>query len=519
MWHGELFGVCRALVIVRAVVFFVVACFCHTSFSADYSWGFTGGTYSILTTACSGNPVNSARYASPAVAGQCIVSQAPAGQTRSVSNVIMQNGGSAAVVVIKVSQSGYADSFPEFSTNRYGDSCPAGSTFNSATGVCNQTCTVAGQTNNSATGACECPSGTSSRGSSLAAQWDGIGRSGWSPLSQKCENISGNCARRAANDDALYSSALLTNSNNCQVSCALRVGSSGSKYSCYYTGQPAVPSGNLACTADASGELCGTAVGSNQTQNLTGGFTPGVPPGGCPSGSSQGTVNGVSGCASSSGVNVASNTGTTTGGGSTTGTNTQVTSTTTTTSTLPNGSTSTTTITTTQGQLGSAGNPLQVEQSGAKQCDPTAANYAQCINMAGAVTAGVNASNGTGSGGEGEGEGAGDCDPTAENYIECIAPQGPMPEHTTSEAQTVGEAFENFMTDLEGTGPMQLIGKMGHAFDGAGGAECPAPTFEAFGQSFTIDMHCTLFDQFGSMLANVFSLLWVLLGIRIIASA
>lgn len=411
------------------------------------------------------------------------------------------------------------DPIMSFGATRAG-SCNAGTTYSNITGACNQSCSISGQIN-SQTGSCTCPDGTGVRGSSIAAQWDGAGRTGWTPLPQKCESITGNCSRRASNDDAIYSSALLTTSNNCKTACALRVGSAGSKYSCYYTGEPAVPNGNLTCTGDATGELCGTAVGSNQTQPLTGGFTPGVPPGGCAAGSSQGSVNGVAGCASSSGVNVGSNSsGTPTGGGSTSNTNTQITSTTTTTSTLPNGSTSSTTITSTQGQLGSQGNPLQVEQSGAKQCDPTAANYAQCINMAGAVTAGVNASNGTGNGsGEGEGEGAGDCDPTAANYIECIAPQGNMPDHTTGNAESFGEALQTFTDGFQQTPPMQIIAKLEHAFDGASDGECPQPTFDVFGETFTIDMHCTLFDQISGVLSAVFSLLWCVMGIRIIASA
>lgn len=381
------------------------------------------------------------------------------------------------------------------------DECPAGKIRN-AQGVCVDP---------------PCPEGTARRGSSLASQWDGIGRSGWSPLSQECETIADNCARRAANDDVIYSSALLTKSNNCQVSCALRVGGSGgdSRYSCYYTGEPAVPNGQLVCSSDPTGELCATAVGSNQPQDLTGGFTPGVPSGGCPAGSTQGTLNGVAGCASSSGVNVSSSTGNpSTGGGSATGTNTQISTTTTTTSTLPNGSTVTTTITSTQGQLGTAGNPLQVEQSGAKQCDPTAANYAQCIDMAGAVTAGVNAA-GSGSGGGGEGEGAGECDPTAANYIECISPSNAL-DHTDNGVKSFQSITDEFIDSVRS-------GDIGQMATGLGGSmpagQCPTASFAMFGQSFVIDQHCQLLDSISGALSVMMHIVWVVMGVLILLSA
>ncbi|PKU23196.1 hypothetical protein CWS72_17330 [Telmatospirillum siberiense] len=48
---------------------------------------------------------------------------------------------------------------------------------------------------------------------------------------------------------------------------------------------------------------------------------------------------------------------------------------------------------------------------------------------------------------------------------------------------------------------------------------CPAPSFSAFGRSFTINAHCTLIEQQRSVIAGLMAVVWMLIGLMIVLKA
>lgn len=119
-------------------------------------------------------------------------------------------------------------------------------------------------------------------------------------------------------------------------------------------------------------------------------------------------------------------------------------------------------------------------------------------------------------------QGAGQCDPTAANYLECIGggeppepTQWPDSQKTGQDLQAAGQGF----IDQLSTVPIVAAGAdFAGVFTGGTGT-CPAPTFSAFGQTFALDYHCTLYSQISGILSAVMLVFYSLVGLRNVMSA
>lgn len=387
-------------------------------------------------------------------------------------------------------------------TTRASGSCAAGTTFNNATGACDANCTVVGQVHD-LTGACNCPAGTSADVGTFA---DILGGN----YPKACQTPAGRCSRRAG--QSITSTNVIASIDGCSVGCTATtpIQMSGQLYL------------NYMCTY--SGAVRGAGGPSDPTKPETVQLTPSPtlnpappttepvnPDGSCPTaGSARGEVNGVMVCVpqhtSSGAPNVAPS-----------APQTQTSTDVTTSSTVTNSDGSTTTTTTTTTTVnGAHGGSSSGSGSGLGQCDPTAANYATCINLAGAVQAGVTAAGG--GSGSGQGSGAGQCDPTAKDYLACLAGDQTATEHTHGSAATFGEALTNFQDQMAAT-------PLGHlaSNSGIGGTvnvgSCPTATLELFGHSIVMDSQCSIYNDVSPALTAVMHVVYVCLGILILLSA
>jgi hypothetical protein len=139
-------------------------------------------------------------------------------------------------------------------------------------------------------------------------------------------------------------------------------------------------------------------------------------------------------------------------------------------------------------------------------------------------------------------EGAGDCDPTSQNYSQCIGDAGldlSTVEESIAETNAINQAIldtltapddgvisgeyqgtesgigAQFMADLYAVPLIAAASNLSFA----GNAVCPTPTFDAFGQTFMIDMHCTLHSTISGTLSVVMFALFSLIGFRHVMSA
>lgn len=137
---------------------------------------------------------------------------------------------------------------------------------------------------------------------------------------------------------------------------------------------------------------------------------------------------------------------------------------------------------------------------GAGQCDPTSADYAQCIGMQ-------------------EESGAGECDPESSDYFECIGGNEPIDpsSYSTRTQQSLTASTEAYTTGLSSIPVIAAAQNITTAFDGQGA--CPAPTFDAFGSTWALDYHCTLYQSISGILSAAMLVFWTLAGIRHVMSA
>lgn len=119
-----------------------------------------------------------------------------------------------------------------------------------------------------------------------------------------------------------------------------------------------------------------------------------------------------------------------------------------------------------------------------------------------------------GSGGEGEGEGEGE-NTTAGNPCQgddCVFSD---PGKDAPAVPSYGDTFTKIKNGISNS----PIGQSVSGIRAPSGGACPAPSFSAFGQSFTIDAHCTLFAQNEHLIRAMFLAFWALLAVIVFLSA
>lgn len=352
-----------------------------------------------------------------------------------------------------------------------GDSCPSGTSLYQGTSnaQCVASCPTGGTYDSG--GTCTCPAGQVMDYGPATSLLSGYTKQCATPA-QRCSNW--------ANKN-FYTNWPTTSQGGCATTCAVNGGtnSAGYGYYCWYTGGQSTSTTSNATTTAANTNTAAAPLAGNpaQSQPLPAGVTAAPNgPSDCASGASFGYYNGQAVCA---------------GGGSPTGagtplnptvpTGTTITNTTTSTSTNPDGTTSTTTVVST-------------------------------------VAGGSGTGTGTGTGtGSGSGSGGGDCNPDAKTYLDCQE-VGTGPSHTTNQYQNGSGAGEAYVSGLKSVPIVAAISNLSGVLS-TQNAECPAPTFEIFGQTFAINMHCTLYDSVSGILSTVMLIVWSIRGVKIIASA
>jgi hypothetical protein len=113
--------------------------------------------------------------------------------------------------------------------------------------------------------------------------------------------------------------------------------------------------------------------------------------------------------------------------------------------------------------------------------------------------------------------GEGQCDPTSTNYAECIG-QGDAGELTL---QSSGGTFDSVNASMGARISASGFGGMASNITGvfSGAGACPAPSFSAFGTSFAINFHCTLYSSISGILSAVMLVVFSMAGIRHMMSA
>lgn len=146
----------------------------------------------------------------------------------------------------------------------------------------------------------------------------------------------------------------------------------------------------------------------------------------------------------------------------------------------------------------------------------------------GSSSGGGGSSSGSGGGG-GTGDGeemefSGECDPTSADYFDCISPSGDMPAHTETDsgATTFAQVNQNFFNALSQTGPIVAMSNMANFVDLADPA-CPVFSMDLsdtpIGRTISTDIHCTLWQVHSGTLSVVMIAVWVFAAFRIFASA
>lgn len=142
-------------------------------------------------------------------------------------------------------------------------------------------------------------------------------------------------------------------------------------------------------------------------------------------------------------------------------------------------------------------------------------------------------------------KGTGACDPTAKDYAECSGFNGGLSKGDSDnlkdtaitlgeikglfegksggtgsglyDEQSVQQSFEGLYSGLSAVPVFAAASNFGASLSGAGA--CPVPTFDAFGSTYSINMHCTIYDSIAGILSAVMLLVWSVAGIRHIMSA
>jgi hypothetical protein len=127
-------------------------------------------------------------------------------------------------------------------------------------------------------------------------------------------------------------------------------------------------------------------------------------------------------------------------------------------------------------------------------------------------------------------DGAGDCDPTSQNYQDCIGKGSAI--EAVADAVTgsgssivnpydgssdVSDSTSDYYTGLSSVPILSAFDNWSTVFSGSG--ECPQPNFDAFGETFTISYHCTLYNSISGPLSLVMLSVWIIAGGRHLMSA
>jgi hypothetical protein len=84
-------------------------------------------------------------------------------------------------------------------------------------------------------------------------------------------------------------------------------------------------------------------------------------------------------------------------------------------------------------------------------------------------------------------------------------------------APTYAETLDTFMVSLRAAPLLAPLSTLGAAASITG--QCPTPSFQAFGQTFTFELHCQLWQQVEPLLAPLMLLLWGIYAFFILFSA
>jgi hypothetical protein len=167
--------------------------------------------------------------------------------------------------------------------------------------------------------------------------------------------------------------------------------------------------------------------------------------------------------------------------------------------------------------------PLNPATKGAGDCDPTSQNYGECAGLGGGgndagydenspLMEGIDDINNN------LGDirtGIGNLNNTASEINDKIPETVTYGDFITEEP--LDDSLVGFHSSISGAPIVQAAVNVAGAF--SSGGECPAPTFDAFGQSFSLNYHCTLYSSISGILSSAMIAFWLLVGIRHIMSA
>jgi hypothetical protein len=103
----------------------------------------------------------------------------------------------------------------------------------------------------------------------------------------------------------------------------------------------------------------------------------------------------------------------------------------------------------------------------------------------------------------------GDCDPTIQN-----CQPGDLP--GLEDTKTISQSTSDFMNRVSGS---PIITSVKNLSASVPQANCPTPSFSAFGSTFTFTTHCLLYNEISGFLKAAFLAMWSLVGVRIFLSA
>lgn len=381
------------------------------------------------------------------------------------------------------------------SVSRQGDSCPAGSTYNSQEGRCDPECS-SGQTLNPATGQCDDDNPCSDKvGSSSPFSISGnIGDSFLTPVGGSFVNSDSGC------QSGCYGH---TNS----VKCNLKAGEPAT-YKCsgllYFTGaqcssgstdvsssdspDPGPPDSSddtdQNCTSWVSGpegesRTCVSTSSSNRDGQMAGGDSPSPTP------------------ESSTDVQTDTTTKTPNADGGTT-----ITTESNTTNTYCNlgGCTSTTTTNTTT---------TTTDASGETTASSSTCSGANCDGVKDGTGTGTGDSTGM-AGSFGDFEGPGICDPSAG-----CSPQLDTASELGDSVPSFGQTMESIHSGISNSPIMSSLASV----EWPSGGSCPTYSLELFGGSMSMTEHCDVWSSVQSVLSSVFLAIWAFVAIRVFMSA
>lgn len=118
------------------------------------------------------------------------------------------------------------------------------------------------------------------------------------------------------------------------------------------------------------------------------------------------------------------------------------------------------------------------------------------------------AGNGDGPDGEGEGEEPGEEPEACEGVEECVGGLG--------ELEGIEGSTSAFMARVEGSPLVSAVSGIGSSIPAG---ECPAPSFEAFGQTLTLSAMCETIDPVLPIISAVMLFVWGVFAVRILMSA